>query len=50
MPREIVILECTSCKERNYTTKKDKKKHSGRIEQTKFCPHERMRTTHKETK
>ncbi len=50
MAREIVILECTSCKERNYTTKKDKRKHSGRIEQIKFCPRERKRTTHKETK
>ena len=50
MPRDIVILECTSCKERNYTTTKDKRKHSGRIEQVKFCPRERKRTVHKETK
>ncbi len=50
MPREIVILECTSCKRRNYTTTKNKQKHSGRIEQVKYCPHERKRFVHKETK
>jgi len=50
MPRERITLECTSCKQRNYETTKNKRKHSGRVEFTKFCPFERKRTTHKESK
>jgi large subunit ribosomal protein L33 len=50
MPREIITLECTSCKERNYTTKKNKANHSGRVEFVKFCPRENKRTLHKEAK
>jgi large subunit ribosomal protein L33 len=50
MPRDRIILECTSCKQRNYTTTKNKRTHSGRIEQKKYCPFERKRTMHKETK
>jgi large subunit ribosomal protein L33 len=50
MPREKITLECTSCKQRNYETTKNKRKHSGRVEFIKFCPFERKRTTHKEAK
>ncbi|MCL2688967.1 MAG: 50S ribosomal protein L33 [Chitinispirillia bacterium] len=50
MPRERITLECTSCKQRNYETTKNKKKHSSRVEFTKFCPFERKRTPHKECK
>jgi len=50
MPRDIIDLECTSCKRRNYTTSKNKRKHSGRVEFTKYCPWERKRTVHKEAK
>jgi len=48
--RDIVTLECTSCKQRNYTTTKNKRKHSGRVEFSKYCPFERKRTLHKESK
>jgi large subunit ribosomal protein L33 len=50
MPREKITLECTSCKQRNYETTKNKRKHSGRVEFVKFCPFERKRTAHKEAK
>jgi large subunit ribosomal protein L33 len=35
---------------RNYTTTKNKRKQSGRVEYTKFCPRDNKRTVHKETK
>ena len=35
--REIITLQCGDCKNRNYTTTKNKKKHSERVETKKFC-------------
>jgi len=35
--REIVTLQCTECKERNYSTTKNKKTTTGRLEFKKFC-------------
>ncbi len=48
MAREIIILACTECKRRNYSTKKNKKAMSGRFEIKKFCPYERKHTLHRE--
>ncbi len=48
--REIITLECTECKRRNYTTTKEKKNTPGRLEIKKFCKFDRKRTVHKETK
>jgi large subunit ribosomal protein L33 len=50
MPREIITLECTSCKRRNYQSTKNKRKQSGRLELKKYCPAERKRTVHKESR
>ena len=50
MPRDLVILECTECKRRNYTTTRNKRTQPNRLEKTKFCPFDRKRTVHKETK
>jgi large subunit ribosomal protein L33 len=50
MPRDKIILECTSCKQRNYTGTKNKRLHSGRVEFKKYCPFERKHTVHKETR
>lgn len=50
MPREIIILACSDCKRRNYTTDKNKRTQSGRVEYKKFCPHCNRHTTHKETR
>ena len=48
--RPFVALECTSCKNRNYTTTKNPKNTTDRLELNKFCAHERKVTAHKETK
>ena len=48
--RDIITLECTECKRRNYTTTKNKKTQSGRVEYKKFCCWCNKHTQHKETK
>lgn len=48
--REGIILECTECKNRNYTTEKNKKNNASRIELQKHCKFCRKTTLHKETK
>jgi large subunit ribosomal protein L33 len=48
--REIVTLQCTACKERNYTTTKNKKTTTGRLEFSKFCWRCRAHKAHKESK
>ena len=48
--REKVILACTECKNRNYTTTKNKKTTTGKLEFMKFCKFDRKHTLHKETK
>jgi large subunit ribosomal protein L33 len=48
--REIITLECTECKRRNYTTTKNKRLHPGRVEFKKYCRWDKKHTIHKETK
>jgi large subunit ribosomal protein L33 len=48
--REIITLQCTECKRRNYTTTKNKKTTTEKLELKKFCRHDRKRTVHRETK
>ncbi len=48
--RDLVILACGECKERNYTSSRNKKTMTERLEKVKFCPHCRKHTAHKETK
>ena len=48
--RVIIYLACTECKERNYTSSKNKRNDPGRIELNKFCPRCRMHRLHRETK
>jgi large subunit ribosomal protein L33 len=50
MQRTIITLECTNCKERNYTTTKNKRKHPDKLAINKFCKSCRKHTPHKETK
>ncbi|MFQ5905180.1 MAG: 50S ribosomal protein L33 [bacterium] len=50
MAREIITLECTVCKQRNYTTTKNKRKHSERVTCKKYCRFCRKHTPHKETR
>jgi large subunit ribosomal protein L33 len=48
--RDIIALACTECKRRNYSTTKNKKKTTERLELKKFCPFCRTHTAHRETK
>jgi large subunit ribosomal protein L33 len=48
--REQIALACVDCKERNYITKKDKRKHPDRMELRKFCPRCRRHKAHREVK
>ena len=50
MARELAILACTECKRRNYTTTRNKRTMTNRLEIKKFCSSERKRTLHRETK
>ena len=50
MARERVTLACTECKQRNYTTKKNKTNTPGRLEMKKYCRFERKHTLHREIK
>jgi len=50
MPRDLAIMECSVCKRRNYTTTRNKKTMTTRLELLKFCPADKKRTIHKETK
>ena len=44
------ILMCSECLSRNYSTHKNKKDSSERLELMKFCPRCNKHTLHKETK
>jgi len=46
--RIVITLACTECKERNYTTEKNRKNDSGRLTLNKFCPCCRKQTEHRE--
>ncbi|MFZ5426452.1 MAG: 50S ribosomal protein L33 [Thermodesulfobacteriota bacterium] len=45
-----IILQCTECKRKNYTTEKNKKNTTGRLEVKKYCPWDKRHTVHKESK
>ncbi|MGI8588219.1 MAG: 50S ribosomal protein L33 [Chloroflexia bacterium] len=48
--RIIMTLACTECKERNYTTSKNKRSDAARMEINKYCPRCRVHRQHRETK
>jgi large subunit ribosomal protein L33 len=48
--RDIITLACTECKNRNYTTTKNKKTTPDKLELRKFCSTCRKHTPHRETK
>ncbi len=45
-----VTLACTECKQRNYTTTKDKKKQTDKLEFKKYCKFCNAHTVHREIK
>ena len=48
--REIINLQCTECKRKNYSTTKNRKTMTEKLELRKFCRHERKHTAHREVK
>jgi large subunit ribosomal protein L33 len=48
--RDVITLECTECRERNYTTQKNRRNDPQRIELKKYCPRCRTHRLHRETK
>ena len=48
--REIITLQCGECTRRNYTTTKNRKTMTEKLELKKFCRHDRKTTAHRETK
>jgi large subunit ribosomal protein L33 len=48
--REIINLQCTDCKRRNYTTTKNRKTSTEKLELKKFCRFDRRHTVHREVK
>jgi large subunit ribosomal protein L33 len=45
-----ITLACNECKERNYTTSKNRKNDPQRLELNKFCRRCRRQTVHRETR
>jgi large subunit ribosomal protein L33 len=48
--RIVMTLACTECKERNYTSEKNRRNDPSRMELRKYCPRCRTHTPHRETK
>ncbi len=48
--RELITLQCTECKRRNYTSTRNKKTQTARLETKKYCKFCRKHTLHKEVK
>ena len=48
--RDIISLACTECQRRNYSTTKNRRKSSERLELNKYCRFCRKHTPHKESK
>jgi len=48
--RMVIYLQCTECKERNYTSEKNRRNDPNRLEFNKFCNRCRKHTLHRETK
>ena len=48
--RELITLECTECKRRNYNGTKDKKTQKEKMQLNKYCAACRKHTVHKEMK
>ena len=50
MAREHITLACTECKQRNYSTLKNKRTHTERLELKKYCRFCGQHTVHRETR
>ena len=48
--RDIILFSCTECKDKNYSTMKNKKNTPDKLQRSKYCRKCRKHTPHKETK
>ncbi len=48
--RDIILFPCTECKNKNYSTMKNKKNTPDKLQMSKYCRKCRKHTPHKETK
>ena len=48
--RMVITLECVECRERNYTSEKNRRNDPGRLELNKYCSRCRTHRMHRETK
>jgi large subunit ribosomal protein L33 len=48
--RPVITLACIECKERNYTTEKNRRNDPGRLEFSKYCARCQKHQLHRETK
>jgi large subunit ribosomal protein L33 len=48
--RTIITLACTECKERTYTSTKNRRNDTQRIELKKYCPRCRTHQLHREVR
>lgn len=48
--RDIILFACTECKNKNYSTMKNKKNTPDKLQMSKYCRKCRKHTPHKETK
>jgi len=46
----VIDLACTECRQRTYTTQKNRRNDPDRIELRKFCPRCRMHRQHREVR
>jgi large subunit ribosomal protein L33 len=48
--RIVIHLACTNCRERTYTSEKNRRNDTGRLEFRKFCPRCRVHQLHREVR
>ena len=48
--RVIIQLECPKCKQRNYTTSKNRDTQKGKVKFKKYCPRCQKRLEHREVR
>jgi len=48
--RDIILLQCTECKGKNYSTMKNKKNTTEKLQLKKYCRACKRHVQHKETK
>ncbi|HNS07089.1 MAG TPA: 50S ribosomal protein L33 [Anaerolineaceae bacterium] len=48
--RPVITFACDDCKERNYTSEKNRRNDPTRMELKKYCPRCKKHTLHRETK